>query len=97
MSYQPIQNTVALFRVTRKTPGRISHNNIVKFLSASAIALMSWQDVTRSFLYSGVKKCGTKRAHNFLFPKSFSESEELQSWECSKILLSFLMQFDGHF
>jgi hypothetical protein len=24
-------------------------------------------------------------------------SEELQSWECSKILLSFLMQFDGHF
>jgi len=31
---------------------------------------MHWQDVTRSFLRSGVKKCGTKRAHNFLFPKS---------------------------
>ena len=27
---------------------------------------MSWQDVTRSSLCSGV----TKRAHNFLFPKS---------------------------
>jgi len=31
---------------------------------------MSWQDVTRSSLCSGVKKCGTKHAHNFLFPKS---------------------------
>ena len=31
---------------------------------------MSWQDVTRSSLCSGVKECGTKRAHNFLFRKS---------------------------
>ena len=41
-----------------------------KNLSASAIAIMSWQDVTRSSLCSGVKESGTKRAHNFLFPKS---------------------------
>jgi len=41
-----------------------------KFLSASAVAIMSWQDVTRSCLCSGVKECGTKRAHNFVFPKS---------------------------
>jgi len=41
-----------------------------KKLSASAIAIMSWQDVTRSSLCSGVKERGTKRAHNFLFPKS---------------------------
>jgi len=41
-----------------------------KILSASAIAIMFWQDVTRSSLCSGVKDCGTKRAHNFLFPKS---------------------------
>ena len=41
-----------------------------KCLSASAIAIMSWQDVTWSSRCSGVKKCGTKRAHNFLFPKS---------------------------
>jgi len=40
------------------------------FLSASVIAIMSWQDVTRSSLCSGVKECGTKWAHNFLFPKS---------------------------
>ena len=43
-----------------------------KILSASAIAIMSWQDVTRSFLCSDVKECGTKRAHNFLVPKSSS-------------------------
>jgi len=30
------------------------------------------QDVTRSSLCSGVRECGTKRAHNFLFPKSSS-------------------------
>ena len=41
-----------------------------KNLPASAILIMSWQDVTRSSLCSGVKQCGTKRAHNFLFPKS---------------------------
>ena len=41
-----------------------------KFLSASAIAIMSWQDVTRSALCSGVTQCGMKRAHNLLFPKS---------------------------
>ena len=40
------------------------------FLSASAIMIMSWQAVTRYSLSSGVKECGTKRAHNFLFPKS---------------------------
>jgi len=41
-----------------------------KFLSASAITIMSWQDVIQSSLCSGVKEYGTKRAHNFLFPKS---------------------------
>ena len=54
--------------VIGKTPGLISRNYFVKKMSASAIA-MSWQDVTRSSLCSGVKECGTKREHNFLFPK----------------------------
>jgi hypothetical protein len=86
------------FRVTGKTLGLISLKNFSKkFLSASAVAIISWQDVTRSSPCSGVKECGTKWAHNFLFPKSFSESEELQSWGCSKILPSFLMRLDGHF
>jgi hypothetical protein len=39
-------------------------------LSTLAITMMSWQDVPRSSLCSGVKECGTKSAHNFLFPKS---------------------------
>ena len=34
------------------------------------ITIMSWLYVTRSSLCSGVKECGTKRAHSFLFPKS---------------------------
>jgi len=42
---------------------------LTNFLSASAIAIMSCQDVTLSFLCSGVKECGTKRAQNCLFPK----------------------------
>ena len=59
------------FGVIGKTPGLISRKNFVKnFLPVSTIAIMSWQDVTRSSLCSGVKECGTKRAHNFLFPKS---------------------------
>jgi hypothetical protein len=33
----------------------------------------------------------------FSFPNPFSESEELQSWGYSKILLSLLMRFEGHF
>ena len=60
---QTIQNSVALFRGHRQ-------NTRSHFLSASTIAIMSWQDVARSSLCSGVKDCGTKRAHNFLFPKS---------------------------
>jgi len=57
------------FGVTGKTPGLISRNNADKiFLSASAIAIMSWQDMTRSSLCSCVKECGTKHAHNFRFP-----------------------------
>ena len=31
---------------------------------------MPWQEVIRSSLCSGVKECGKKLAHNFLFPKS---------------------------
>jgi hypothetical protein len=54
------------FVVIGRTPGLISRNNAVKKLSASAIAIMSWQDVTRSSLCSGVKQCATKRAPNFL-------------------------------
>jgi hypothetical protein len=66
-------------------------------LSASTIVIMSWQDVTWSSLCSGVKVCGTNMHTTFSYPNPLSESKELQSWGCSKILLSFLMRFDGHF
>ena len=66
----PFTTLSLCFGVIGKTPGLISHNNFVKnCLSASVIAITSWQDVTQSSLCSGVKECGTKRAHNFLFPK----------------------------
>ena len=68
----PIRTLSLCFGVTGKTPGLISRNNFIKkFLSASAIAIMSGQDVTPSSLCSGVKERGAKRARNFLFPKSF--------------------------
>jgi len=67
----PFRTLLLHFGVTDKTPSLISHNNFVKkMLSASAIMIMSWQDVTWYSLCSGVKECGTKYAHNFLFPKS---------------------------
>jgi len=61
------------FVLRSQTKHQVSSSVIIllkTFLSASAIAIISWQDVTRSSLCSGVKKCGIKHAHNFLFPKS---------------------------
>jgi hypothetical protein len=66
------------FGVIGKSPGLIFRISFVKKLfSASAIAIMSWQNVTRSSLSSGVKECGTKRAHDFSFPNALRKSEEL--------------------
>jgi hypothetical protein len=66
----PFRTLLLCFRVISKTPGLISHNKSVKFLSASPIMITSWQVVTRSTLCSGVKECVKKHAHNCLFPKS---------------------------
>jgi hypothetical protein len=67
----PFRTLLLCFGVRDKTPGLISHKNFVKkILSASAIMIMFWQDVTWYSLCSGVKECGTKYAHNFLFYKS---------------------------
>jgi hypothetical protein len=43
------------------------------------------------------RNMGQKVHTTLSFPNPFSESEELQSWGCSKILLSFLKRADGHF
>ena len=67
----PFRTLSLCFGVIGKTPGFISHNNFFKnILSASVIMILSWQDVTWSSLSPDVKECGTKRTHNFLFPKS---------------------------
>jgi hypothetical protein len=87
MSYQPIQKSVALFQVS--SPIIIL---LKKYLSASAIVTMSWQDVTWSPLCSGVEEGETKCAHNFLFPKSsFRILGDVQrycyhSWYDSKVI-----------
>jgi len=59
---------------------------------------MSWQDMTRSFLGADFKECGTKLAHDILFPfpKSSFRIRRTTVWGCSKILLSSLMRFDRH-
>ena len=68
----PFKTLSLCIGVIGKTSSLISLNNFVKkCLSASAIAIISWQDMTRSFLCSGVKECETKPAHNFPFLKSF--------------------------
>ena len=67
----PFRSLSLCFGVIGKTLGLISCNNFVKkCLSALAIMIMSWQDVTWSSLCSGVKECGTKHRHNYLLPKS---------------------------
>ena len=90
--------TLSPFGVIGKTSGLISRNNFVKkFLSASAIAIMSWQDVTHLPFAPVSRSVEQNRHTTFSFPNPLSESNELQSWGCSKILLPCLMRFDGHF
>jgi len=94
----PFRALPLYFGVTGKTPGIISHNNFVKnFMSASVIAMICWQDVIRSSLCSGVKDCGTKRAHKFLFPKSsfrIRRTTVLGMFKDSTIILDAIR---GHF
>jgi hypothetical protein len=74
MVNQPIQNSVVLFHSHRQKH-QVSSPVIIllkKHLSVSAIAIMSWQNVTRPSHCSGLEECGTKCAHNCPFPKSSS-------------------------
>jgi hypothetical protein len=49
------------------------------------------------FLCSGVKDCETKLTHNFYFPESFFRIRRTTVLGMLKILLPFLLRFDGHF
>ena len=74
------------FGVMEKTAGLISLNNFVKKkLSASAIAIIFWQDVTPSSLCSGVKECGTKRAHSIIFSQIlFQNPNNYRLWDVQR-------------
>jgi len=75
-SHHPIQNSVASFGVTGKTPGLFSRNNLLEIcLSASAIAITSCQDVPRTSLCSSAKQCETKLHTNFPFQILFQNPE----------------------
>jgi hypothetical protein len=74
MSQQQIHNSVTLFGGQRQNTVIILFK---KFLPASAIAIMSWQDVTR-FSFAQVSRSVEQNMHkNFSFPNHLSESEEL--------------------
>jgi len=79
--------------VIGKTPGLISRNNFVKkkFLYASANTIISWQDVTRSSLCSGVKECRTKLPQYYLISKSsfrIRRTAVLEMFKASAIILN---------
>ena len=68
---KPFRTVSLCFGVRGRTPGLIFRSNFdKKKLTALFIAIISWQDVTRCFLYIVVKRCEIKRAHNILFAKS---------------------------
>jgi hypothetical protein len=56
------------FGISVSSAEGMSHQPIHNPVAASAIVILSWQDVTQSSLCSGVQECGTKHAHNFFFP-----------------------------
>ena len=67
----PFRTLSLTFEVTGKSPGLISRNNFVKkFLVCIGHRDTVFARCDLISLYAGVKECGTKRGHNFLFPKS---------------------------
>jgi hypothetical protein len=94
----PLRTLLLCFGVAGKTPGLISHNNFVKEI----FVCIGHRDnvLARCDLIFPLLRCQgvEQNVHiNFSFPNSLSESKELQSWGCSKILLLCLMRFDSHF
>jgi len=93
MSHQPIQNSVALFWVHRlNTRSLISHKNFVKkffvCINECNNFLRRCDSVFPLLRCQGVwnKMC-----------TQLSLAQIWRTWGCSKILLSFSMQFDCHF
>jgi len=89
----PFRTLSLCFGVMGKTPGLISCSNFVKknfvCISHCDNVLASSDSIFPLLRCQGVwnKMC----THLFSYPNPLSESEELQSWGCSEILLSNLM------
>jgi hypothetical protein len=96
----PFRTLSLCFRLIGKTPGLISCKNLIKKIFVCIghcnNVLARCDSILPLLRRHGVWK--EKNMHTtFSFPDPLLESEELQSWGCSKILPSFLLQFDGHF
>jgi hypothetical protein len=90
----PFRNPLLCFRVLGKPPGLISHNNFVKNIF---VCLSHCDNVlARCDLISPLLRCrgGWNKTCTQLSP---SQILFQNPWGCSKILLSFLIRFDGHF
>jgi hypothetical protein len=87
----PFRTLLLCYGVIGKTPGLISRNNFAKKM----FVCFSHRDnvLARCDSIFPLIRCHT----TFSFRNPLSESEGLQSWGSSKILLSILMQFDGKF
>jgi hypothetical protein len=94
----PFRNLSPCLRVTGKTLGLISHNNFVKEI----FVCIGHHDnvLARCDVIFPLLRCQgvEQNVHTiFCFPYPLSESKELQSWGCPKILLLFLMRFNGNY
>jgi hypothetical protein len=83
----PFRTLSLYFGIIGKTPRLVSLNNFVKIFF---IGIGHRDNVLTRSVEQNVHT-------TFFFPNPLSESEKRQSWGCSKILLSFLMRFDGNF
>ena len=101
--FSPTHSELCCFVLGSQAKHQVSYPAIIllkNFLSASAIALMSWQKVIQwlNLPFAHVSGSVEHNVHStFSFPNPLSESKELQAWRCLKILLSFLVRFDGYF
>jgi len=99
MSHQPVRNSVALFRGQRQNTR--SQSSVIILLQNFCLHRPLRLCLGKMGLilpFARVSRNVEQNVHTtFSFPNPLSESEVLEFWGCSKIMLSFLMQFDSHF
>jgi hypothetical protein len=94
----PLRTLSLCFRVIGQTPCLISHNNFVKEIFVCIGHRDNILARCDYLPFAQLSRSVEQNVHTtFSFPNPLSGSEELRSWGCSKILISFLMWCDGHF